>query len=557
MPQRPTPLTLAEQNASSDDLSLQTLTPLIDFFTPPTSPHTANAPIAANTARRRSSIRYNTEARDAGLKRRPGHKARASSDLTGSKNVEAFQNNRQADDTTSEQIEPLDRPPLIRINSDSHSSVVDVPQATGFQPINFHEPFTNPRELLLRRNYFDDHSEDDRNGDNTESEISSTTDAQPGWSECGSRRGSDPEDHTLVLGYGGVHLTLTDENIRRYEAEAARVEAARHREQEEDLGVQSIPEEKPSIIPDFAFEYPTIIEPKDPARILKKSDLRKQRSFFFSLVICLNLGALMAAIFVGGTWVFVFILFIKSKDCLASLGSAVGLLTKTIYRLFVPLAPVDGKWILTLIPTYSESEEQVLKTIISLRDNDVGEHKQVMCVILDGKHREVKQHMTRVIANYRRPYVTSKFKVGELIIDAGFMEDVPVIVLEKVKNSGKKDSLILCHDLFNVMRENAPLYTKLLRKEIWTTLLPTLTGLEDFKRFDMVFCTDADSTIYKGAVASLANALARDKKAIAACGLVLVELEPGYTWSRWNLYQQFQVSLAVPPPYFDTFGTTR
>lgn len=551
MPQRPTPLSLAEQNASSEDLSLQTLSPYKDFFTPPASPQTANAANAANIARRRSFIRYNT---DAGLKRRPGHKARASSDLTGSKNVEAFQKNRHADETTSGQIGPFDRPPdqppLIRLDSDSpdsHSSAVDVPQTTGYQPITFNEPFNNPRELLLRRNYFDTHHGDDdgKQDEDTESEISSTLSAHPGWDENGSRRGSDPEDHTLVPNYGGIRLELTDDEIARYEAEALRFEAARRLEAAEDLGVQSIPEEKTTIEPDFAFEYPTITEPKDPARILKKSDLRKQRSFFFSIVICLNIGALMAAIFMGGTWVFVFILFIKSKDCLSSIGSALGLLTKSIYRLFVPREPVEGKWILTLIPTYSESEEQVLKTIISLRDNDVGEHKQVMCVILDGKHRDVKQHMTRVIASFRRPYVTSKFKIGELIIDAGFMEDVPVVVLEKVKNSGKKDSLILCHDLFNVMRENAPLYTKLLRKEIWTTLLPTLTGLAEFQKFDMVFCTDADSTIYKGAVASLANAIARDKKAIAACGLVLVELEPGFAWSRWNLYQQFQVS---PPP---------
>ncbi|KAM0359529.1 hypothetical protein ACHAP4_003121 [Fusarium culmorum] len=121
------------------------------------------------------------------------------------------------------------------------------------------------------------------------------------------------------------------------------------------------------------------------------------------------------------------------------------------------------------------------------------------------------------------------------------MEDVPVIIIEKVKNAGKKDSLVLCHDLFNYPRENSPLYTQLLRKEMWDEILPELTKGEEFNGFDMVFCTDADSTIYKGAVALLANALARDKDAIAACGLVLVELEPGYEWSFWNLYQQFQV----------------
>lgn len=209
------------------------------------------------------------------------------------------------------------------------------------------------------------------------------------------------------------------------------------------------------------------------------------------------------------------------------------------YRLVKPPAKVSSKWILTLIPAYSESEEQIIKTIYSLRDNEVEPHQQVMCVILDGKQRDVKSHM-RIIKSFRRPYVTSKFKRGELIIDAGFMENVPVICMAKVNNSGKKDSLILCHDLFNAMRENAPLYTKLLRQEIWETVLPQLTEGTGFTNFDMVFCTDADSTIYKGAVAALANAVARDINCIAACGLVLVELEPGYEWSLWNLYQQFQ-----------------
>jgi hypothetical protein len=104
-----------------------------------------------------------------------------------------------------------------------------------------------------------------------------------------------------------------------------------------------------------------------------------------------------------------------------------------------------------------------------------------------------------------------------------------------IMEAGKKDSLVLCHDLFNVPRKNIPLYTRLLREELWTHILPVLTEGDD-----MIFCTDADSTVYKGAVASLAEAMARDENAIAACGLVFVELEPGFEWSFWNLYQQFQ-----------------
>ncbi|KAG7425888.1 Chitin synthase 7 [Fusarium oxysporum f. sp. raphani] len=265
--------------------------------------------------------------------------------------------------------------------------------------------------------------------------------------------------------------------------------------------------------------YPKIEDPVDPARILSQRDLRNQRK---------------------SKLIFIVILFVKSKDFLSAILSPTGMMYRAIHDKFYPPKPVSRKWILSLIPAYSESEEQIVKTIFSLRDNGVEPHKQVMVVILDGKPRDVRSHMTRMVREFQRPYVSFKWKKGVLNVLAGFMEDVPVIVIEKVKNAGKKDSLILCHDLFNFPRENSPLYTKLLRKEMWDEILPELTKGEDFKGFDMVFCTDADSTIYKGAVALLANALARDDKAIAACGLVLVELEPGYEWSFWNLYQQFQ-----------------
>lgn len=146
----------------------------------------------------------------------------------------------------------------------------------------------------------------------------------------------------------------------------------------------------------------------------------------------------MVALFANeGLVVFCFILFIKSKDFLSVLLSAGGLLARRIYRIFKPLAPVPQQWILTLIPAYSESEEQIVKTIYSLRDNDVEPHRQVMVVLLDGKPRDVRSHMTRFVREFQRPYVSLKHKRGVLKIIAGFMQDVPVIVIEKLKNSGE------------------------------------------------------------------------------------------------------------------------
>jgi hypothetical protein len=293
---------------------------------------------------------------------------------------------------------------------------------------------------------------------------------------------------------------------------------------------------------DMKIQYPTIEDPIDPARQLSRRNLFIQRLIFFGSIILINLLCLTIALTVGtGLWVYVFILVIKSKDILSSIISPSGMIIRTIYHWFKPPMEVPQKWILSLIPAYSESEEQIVKCIFSLRDNDVDPHRQVMCVVLDGKHRDIKSRLTRLLASFERPYVSFKHQKGELVIDVGFLEDVPVIIIEKKTNAGKKDSLILAHDLFNYTRKNAPLYTKLLREELWEYLIPQLTKGSDFKGFDMIFCTDADSIIHKGALSSLTNALARKENSIAACGLVLIELEPGYEWSMWNLYQQFQV----------------
>ncbi|KAF2138288.1 glycosyltransferase family 2 protein [Aplosporella prunicola CBS 121167] len=287
--------------------------------------------------------------------------------------------------------------------------------------------------------------------------------------------------------------------------------------------------------------YPEIPDPEDSARILKPTDLRKQRILFLGIILILNVGCACGALFGNqNVWVLCFILFVKSKDVLSVILSVVFLMLREVYAYFKPPLEIPRQWILTLIPTFSESEDQIVKTIYSLRDNDVYPHRQVMVVVLDGRPRDVRRHMTFIVREFERPYVSLKHRRGVLKIAAGFMQDVPVIVIEKVKNCGKKDSLVLCHDLFNVPRENIPYYTRLLRHEIWTGVLPILTEGQGFDHFDMVFCTDADSTIHKGAVASLANALVKDKNAIAACGLVFVEIEPGFEWSFWNIYQQFQ-----------------
>ena len=278
----------------------------------------------------------------------------------------------------------------------------------------------------------------------------------------------------------------------------------------------------------------------DPARKLKAGEIWAQRLILFLLVLILN-GICGSALASEHRFVFAWILFVKSKDVLSCLWAIICLLIKGIIGLFKePPPPAPSKWILTLVPTYEEAELQIIQSVLALRDNEVKPHKQVMCVLLDGKPRDVRGHMTRILKSYKRPYMTYKNRPGELRIDIGFLEDVPIIAIEKARNAGKKDSLILCHDLFNYPRKNLPMYSMLLRAEMHDIFLPMLTEGQDFKGFDMILCTDADSTFEKGAVKKLAEALHHDDRAIAACGVLLAEFEKGRQWSVWTLYQLYQ-----------------
>lgn len=283
--------------------------------------------------------------------------------------------------------------------------------------------------------------------------------------------------------------------------------------------------------------------PVNPKRNLTKQELLYQRLMFGGVIFALNVTCIiLSAVGYSGLWVLCAILFFKSKDFLSVWIQVFCRIFYAVKRQFVAPPVKKASWILSLIPAYSESEEQIVKTLFSLRDNGMEQHRQVMCIILDGKPRPIKDHMTKVVASFEWRYVSLKWKIGTLAIDAGFVDDIPTLCIEKSPNAGKKDSLILCHDLFNYPRSNIDPSIVELRKELWSKILPQLTHEPNFKSFDLVFCTDADSTIHQGALAKLANACLADPRSIAACGFVFVEYEPGLEWSVWNLYQQFQYS---------------
>ncbi|KAJ3173891.1 hypothetical protein HDU87_007301 [Geranomyces variabilis] len=210
---------------------------------------------------------------------------------------------------------------------------------------------------------------------------------------------------------------------------------------------------------------------------------------------------------------------------------------------YIEQAPEDKKQAeveenVSLVPYYAETPEQIAKTITSLVKNQYEPHQQLIVLISDGKP-PVDQLFEKVLprGRFAMPYLSWKGDRGTLRVTAGFLaNNIPAILLWKVKNSGKKDSLIVGNDIFNFPRDDMPKSTQILRKRI-RSLFPAL-GLPT-KDPEYIFCTDADTIIDKKSLAVLVGRLERQEEAVACAGLVAVDFE-GAEWSVFNLFQNFQ-----------------
>lgn len=267
------------------------------------------------------------------------------------------------------------------------------------------------------------------------------------------------------------------------------------------------------------------------------------RIAFGSIILSINITLLITYFLTHHhQYLLAILVFMKSKDLLSTLADVVGLTYQSIHDRLYPPEDVGSRWILSLVSAYAETDDQILKTINSLVGQELGSHLQVICVIVDGKNPELLPHFTTVTNSFRQAYTTWKGGNSEMDVHAGFIGPTPIIYMRKIRNAGKKDSLIMGHDLFNFPRKNMPILTKHIRQLMYADVLPKLTAGKNFSTFDAVFCTDADSIIHKEALRKLADALARKASAIAACGILVAELAiPNVEWTTWHLYQQFQV----------------
>jgi chitin synthase len=256
---------------------------------------------------------------------------------------------------------------------------------------------------------------------------------------------------------------------------------------------------------------------------------------FLGVVVLLNIAFVAFVYFVTSYRIVMYlVLFLKSKDIITTTIWLISLFVRNMRRCVrgKDTEPIKNKTIVSVIPAYSETYEQIIRTLDSIVYNEIGDNRNLLFIICDGKENNIQRALDQCIKTDQVQYKTWKLVDNQLTMIYGFYKGTPCVVLKKKLNQGKKDSLILSHDFFNYPRDTCGSIE--VRNHVRTEVL-NLFGLKDF---DYMFCTDADSIITKGSFSYMLETLER-RNAHACCGLVVVDFAES-DWSPWNLYQNFQ-----------------
>lgn len=256
-----------------------------------------------------------------------------------------------------------------------------------------------------------------------------------------------------------------------------------------------------------------------------------------AFIMLVNAAGCVLVYYTQNLQVIVYILIaLKSKDIIMSIMFVFNMIYRTIVKKYSGLPSLEMsdeiERVAAFIPAFEESTAQVTKTLDSVLNSKRGPHYILPVLISDGTNNyDELLDTVNVVKEYT--YQSWKSTDIKLTVSYGTRKDRHVVCITKSHNLGKKDSVILMHDLFNVHRGNFVNINKELRQSVRQDIVE-IFGVNEF---DYIFCTDGDTIVNENAVVCLVDTM-KTKGANACAGLVNVDKTDGSTF--WNHLQNYQ-----------------
>jgi hypothetical protein len=188
--------------------------------------------------------------------------------------------------------------------------------------------------------------------------------------------------------------------------------------------------------------------------------------------------------------------------------------------------------IIAFIPVYNEKYEQVIKTIDSVMSNDLKDNYIFTCIISEGvvDYIDIFDDIFQTSEYIYKSWMNESVSVK---VHYGIRNNKGIMMIVKDKRRGKKDSFILCNDIFNHLRDNIKSSTNILRNYI----REELNEIYNLNEFHYIFCTEADSVMSENTISSLVESI-KSRNAVAACGIVNADISSGNMF--WTNIQNYQ-----------------
>ena len=171
--------------------------------------------------------------------------------------------------------------------------------------------------------------------------------------------------------------------------------------------------------------------------------------------------------------------------------------------------------IVAFIPVYKEDDTLLLGTITSILNNKTDNYV-LTCIISEG---EIPYNLNNFFTNMLLVEdLNYKTWLGDTInvnIIYGKKDDNDIIFICKELRTGKKDSILMCNDIFNTKRSNISDTSNNFCERVRENIKELFNRLT----FEYLFCTDADTILSDNTLTCLSDSIKR-RNAVASCGII-------------------------------------
>lgn len=287
--------------------------------------------------------------------------------------------------------------------------------------------------------------------------------------------------------------------------------------------------------------------------IVSDIKLKIQKYFFVSLVLLVNAALIFLWIrYVSLYWV-IFIIIPRARDIFLVLWIILYNFTCSCFKKkneVVKEEEKEPKTICINIFCYCEEFKLIVKNLDHIWDNyKNGKDKYIIGIVLDGAiigkrndkplfqlFKEFDQfgdftfydeidHKSWTLKDNKLNYATCMYK-----------NEIPIILIEKKTNCGKKDSIFLLHKVFANVNDFPDTKRHIFRD------VNTFLRTKGINSIDYSFKTDADSFINPDTIGLLRQKIEQQDDIDAACGFMRIEYKKNkpMIFQFWNILQDAQ-----------------